>query len=59
MTNQQINWKIIDDFIKVNQISKNHNRRTSHKNLLANVRIAYAIKEATGEIILTTDADCK
>ncbi|HQJ47466.1 MAG TPA: glycosyltransferase, partial [Ignavibacteriaceae bacterium] len=52
--------KIIDDFIKEKSHFKKITTEEHHTKLIGKMRaLAYAIKEATGEVILTTDADCE
>lgn len=52
--------KIIDDFIVGKPRFKKITTEEHHTKLVGKMRaLAYAIKEATGEIILTTDADCE
>lgn len=52
--------KIIDDFIAGKPCFKKITTEEHHSKLIGKMRaLAYAIKEATGEIILTTDADCE
>jgi cellulose synthase/poly-beta-1,6-N-acetylglucosamine synthase-like glycosyltransferase len=52
--------KIIDDFISGKSRFQKITTEEHHTKLIGKMRaLAYAIKEATGEIILTTDADCE
>lgn len=52
--------KIIDDFIKDKPRFKKITTEAHHTKLIGKMRaLAYAINKATGEIILTTDADCE
>ncbi len=52
--------KIIDDFILNKKRFLKITTEEHHTKLIGKMRaLAYAIKEATGEIILTTDADCE
>lgn len=52
--------KIIDDFIKDKPRFQKITTEEHHTKLIGKMRaLAYAIKAATGEIILTTDADCE
>ena len=52
--------KIIDEFIADKKIFSKITTEEHHTKLIGKMRaLAYAIKEATGEIILTTDADCE
>jgi len=52
--------KIIDQYISGKVRFKKITTAEHHTKLIGKMRaLAYAIKEATGEIILTTDADCE
>jgi len=52
--------KIIDEFILDKPRFQKITTEEHHTKLIGKMRaLAYAIKEATGEIILTTDADCE
>lgn len=52
--------KIINEFIAGKSRFKKITTEEHHTKLIGKMRaLAYAIKEATGEIILTTDADCE
>jgi cellulose synthase/poly-beta-1,6-N-acetylglucosamine synthase-like glycosyltransferase len=52
--------KIIDEFIKGKSRFQKITTEEHHTKLIGKMRaLAYAIKEAKGEIILTTDADCE
>jgi cellulose synthase/poly-beta-1,6-N-acetylglucosamine synthase-like glycosyltransferase len=52
--------KIIDEFIAYRSRFQKITTVEYHTKLIGKMRaLAYAIKEATGEIILTTDADCE
>jgi len=52
--------KIIDEFIAAKKRFRKITTEEHHTKLIGKMRaLAYAIKEAKGEIILTTDADCE
>ena len=52
--------KLIDDFISGKSRFQKITTEEHHTKLIGKMRaLAYAIKEATGEVILTTDADCE
>jgi len=52
--------QIIDDFIKGKNRFQKITTEEQHTKLIGKMRaLAYAIKEAKGEVILTTDADCE
>ena len=52
--------KIVDQFIKGKSRFQKITTEEHHTKLIGKMRaLAYAIKEAKGEIILTTDADCE